>query len=362
MTSVFTELYDTVYYAAELRAQRKLGGRDEGLSNDHKESLGDVKTARQRMQRFFGLPAGDSLGAVAGKFLFFPSGRSKAIKLLWGIALLVIVPVQISVVVLRCLRNILKLVTEFLPRALALSFYRAFISLRAIVGNESAYSTPARVFAGFFALLTGVLFAAFGLCYLIGRATTSPIESVRASYEYGESKHPVLGVLLAALSVALTACVYAVLFPLAIKFLLMQTAAVVSSAPHWVMSTLNFIAQQGVGLSSFLSSILPSSLLTAFNAPMTASLMAGLSLVGITLFGGVASVGAVGDQVTDPGSDNYGRSCLELIVEPGEDPLDEDVYKGIFSNPEANRDAQITELRKADHGKRALISSAYEMY
>jgi hypothetical protein len=374
MPSFLTRAYDQVYYAAELRVQRKLPGNEAGLSAEHKGSLGNLKTTGQRVQLFFGLPAGDSLAGVAQNFLFWRSKYSDnsvintVLKILWGISLLIVLPVQLSLVVFKCLRNILKLGTEFLPLLVLQAddefLWRGVRGCTSVLflGKDSKNKDVGvfgRLVAGFILLFVAPIYLAFTLWHLIGRATTSPVESVRASYEFGKKVGDerggvpesrlgyFLGVLLAGLSVALTACVYAVLFPLAIKVLLVQMAALVSSVPHWLMSTLSFVAKLGSGFGQFLFANVPLSFLIAFNSPILFSIMAGLSLVGITFFGGVASVGAVIDKVTDP--DETPRGKIEFITS-GE-PISPDQYKGVWAVRPKGIDNVIAGLMNSENGK-----------
>lgn len=130
--------------------------------------------------------------------------------------MLLVAPVNLLVSLIQIPRNLIKLVTEFLPLTCAMMLGFALYHI-----NEKIKTLPynkrlgLNIVYGFLWLLK---MAALGI-HFVGRALTSPVKGVLAAYQAGKDLNGknrggrFLGVVFAASSVCISIAVYAFLFP-----------------------------------------------------------------------------------------------------------------------------------------------------
>ena len=252
----------------------------------------------------------DSLIDAKGKWTF--QG-----KRLWNVILLpiklVIFAVKLATFPLKLALNVLKLVTEFLPEVIMnySGLLLGALSGALLRNHYEANSMPRKVVYGALAFLGVLILApihyAARLAALVGTALTSPEKSARMAWNYGRALNSrwgyVFGFLGAALSVMLTATLWAITFPLVfakVLILFPALAPIVTSIAQWpiVASTLAYIngaATLVAGTVPAAFSLAASALSTAFGVTVSAMTLA----VATTLAIIVAPVATIASRVMD---------------------------------------------------------------
>lgn len=180
-------------------------------------------------------------------------------------------------VVLLTVRNAIKLITEFLPRALLYLTSEGIIELAkrikvAAIQLSRSKSALSQLGLLGLTLLQSVSFVVLfgvavvtGLWYFVGCAITSPADAARSAYKTGDHLAnqsllgKILGVIFATVSLLTTACAYAILFPLAIKLLITQAPTVLPAIVNTISGIVgSFSASAGVATANFLMVTLPS--------------------------------------------------------------------------------------------------------
>lgn len=140
---------------------------------------------------------------------------------------------------IRLATNVVKLVTEFLPMIIANSMkFAAYV-----VGERmnTTHNVLGRAALGLLYLPLKLTHYLFDMAYIIGRIITSPHKSVRMGWRQGLElagknwKGWLLGGVLATISIAMTAAIYAVALPIAAKYI------VACFAPHIPAVTITMV-------------------------------------------------------------------------------------------------------------------------
>lgn len=246
--------------------------------------------------------------------------------------------------------NMLKLITEFLPRALFAGLFPLAKEFFGLIpqcvgglvdenkdGAEKILPLLGLVVMVVCSLVLGSVLLPLGLWYFIGCAVTSPADTVRSAYNTGDIianrsfLGKVLGIFLATLSVLITTCAYAILFPLAIKLLLTQAPTILPAIANTISGIVgSFSASAGAATANFLMVTFPGFLagwglsISAWFAATSASVTGFLStwlftaptIVGLTglsaaVFSGTTMVAATVDKIGE-------TTLADLYAFPGE--------------------------------------------
>lgn len=153
--------------------------------------------------------------------------------------------VLLNIINIPCIlfRNLLKLVTEFLPLTLATFLHKGRIWLQTTTVDNPVF----RIFTPFLKKLMALIHSITSLVFFAGRAITSPIQNIRDAWRSRDIESP-NGTLLAAckivISAAITITTYTFMLPIAMKLV-----------ATWA-------AQKGAMALSYLSDLLSSKLFT----------------------------------------------------------------------------------------------------
>ncbi|STX29576.1 Uncharacterised protein [Legionella beliardensis] len=229
---------------------------------DEEQAQGEQKQFKEKyydspithVTTFLGLPnqcptgVSQSWSNIAKNFIGWQDNKTTG-RMAYNIAKMpLVVPWNLTMAVLKTALNIVKLGTEFLPRAIAdsCSKGRRYASDK-LKGKN--LSTGAKV--GYGALYgLAILGQIVSECvYFAGQALTSPIKGVRSAWKLGEKiagkgiGGKLLGGVLATLSIAVTVTAYAFLWPLAVKTLgpviLSKMPTVISHAINVVVNAIS---------------------------------------------------------------------------------------------------------------------------
>lgn len=155
---------------------------------------------------------------------------------------IVVFPFNLLFIVPRFLVNVLKLATEYFPRYAAHFTQRLLIGAIQALGKKNANF----VFAIAALIVLVPLHIAFKLAYIVGRAITSPADSLYAAWQTGKELAgegvggTIVSLLFAAVSLAFTLAAYTFLFPLAVQLIVTYAPSVIAT---FVQSVVTFLAQ-----------------------------------------------------------------------------------------------------------------------
>lgn len=189
--------------------------------------------------------------------------------------------------------NILKLATEYVPYVLSELCNEAAKKCEAIF-NETK-STPVKLLAGAGIALASIGYGIFGGIRLVGRAITSPIFSMRSAYEYGASHFKnkngtpsilgrVIGVALAAVSMAVTIAAYIVLFPLAIKAVAVVAPQIAVAIVPVVSKIAPFMNSVGTAIHAGVAAVFNALSVTAAHTGFAFFASAAITTVGQSIY------------------------------------------------------------------------------
>ena len=178
-------------------------------------------------------------------------------------------------------RNVLKLFTEVLPYSLMMMTDGLRQSFKK---DGQRQSNAGFSFVNPIVLLLTVLFAAAYVMYFIGRAITSPLDSLLLTWKESANKTPypllntAIQVVATSLSMLATVAVYAVIAMFAAPLLAHLIApAIATIAPAWLMPALHGISIAAVSTMQFVGSLLP-----AVGIPATLGLQAFFLVAALT--------------------------------------------------------------------------------
>jgi hypothetical protein len=316
LEELLTKTFDRVYFASERRTRGEY-------------KLTKLNTPN-RIVQFFGLPSGASTkGTKILKYLTgWNENYSTSRNLLQA---LFIFPINFVLAASKTALNIVKLATEVLPRFIAGASFLACAALCELAASDQVH--PAlRVLS-----VLGLVFVAAPsavashIAYFIGGAVTSPAENARGAFAAGRILFGnswagnLTGGIFALVSIAVTACVYAILFPLAIKALIIQAPSVLPAIANGISQFVGiFSAQAGASVSTFFMTTLPtffSGISAAFSSGFSLALsaftvsapeaVAGLVVISASVAAGVtaltAAVDRVGEGIAVPDGNDSGH-------------------------------------------------------
>ena len=295
----------------------RLNGRAEHHVSETKANLGLREIIRNLFGGWNSLNNGLSKSAQTWHWWAHWKNYTFEGKRLWNIIFfpikLVIFAVKLVTLPLKFALNVLKLVTEFLPEVilnysgdwfgrassslLKLHYEHAPLLLKVIKGIGLALAF----------LITAPIHYAARLLVLVGTAATSPEKSARMAWNYGRALNSrfgyIFGFIGAAISIALTATLWAIAFPLVFAKALVlfpSLAPLVTSIAQWpiIAKTLAYIngaATLVAGTVPAAFSLAATAISTAFGVTVSAMTLA----VATTLAIIVAPVASIASRVMD---------------------------------------------------------------
>ena len=249
---------------------------------------------------------------------FNPKNYTFEGKRLWNVIFfpikLVIFALKLATLPLKFALNVLKLITEFLPEVIlnysAILFGGAASTLL-VLHYDTNITLPRKIFTGvlaaLFFIITAPIHYAARLFALVGTAATSPEKSVRMAWNYGRALNSRLGYVFAfigtAISIVLTATLWAITFPLVFAKVLVlfpALAPLVTSMAQWpivakTLVYLNGAATLVAGTVPAAFSLAATAISTAFGVSVSAMTLAVATTVAII----VAPVASIASRAMD---------------------------------------------------------------
>lgn len=149
--------------------------------------------------------------------------------------------------------NLVKLGTQFFPHVVEMLSLKGISALIDFIKNPRQHNVVLKVLAGFGVGLLMPFYYAGKIGALVGRALSSPADSIKSGWESGQQllgsgfAGKILGGLLGVLSLATTITLYGLFFPIAVNALVVYAPSAISTL---VSATVSFLTQ-----SSFVSTV-----------------------------------------------------------------------------------------------------------
>lgn len=239
-------------------------------------------------------------------------------------------------------KNIVKLVTEFIP-ALMANLCKEGISKAHFILSDNNASTTKKFAAHLLGVASYTGFVIFKGIHIVGRAITSPYNSMVAAYQFGVSKfsniiqnekwRKAIGVTFFLLSAALTISIYAVLLPLVLTHLIAPIAAkIVTALPAhisgFVMNATNMLAPHLSTIGNFIHSVF-SSLYTSLAISPIHTGVAIIASAAITTVGNALSHIKGHLNLWWRQKSKGTSEKLKIEIDEGYESADQDAYKNL---------------------------------
>jgi hypothetical protein len=214
------------------------------------------------------VPGGTLFKQILKNLAGWSEKQSPLLNILKGIILF---PINVALIPIKLVLNIIRLATEALPYLIEISTMVGMAKLLNYIHENKSNSLFGKAAAAVGIAALATLHGIFKVLHVLGRAITSPYDSVRLAFKAGEDIGGILGkvaiFVFVFFSLAITAAAYIVLFPLLINL-------IVAQAPIAAATAANFLSPYLAPVGSALANLL----------------IPALSSIGITLSASFASV------------------------------------------------------------------------